>query len=184
MSFLIYDGTMVFCIYRCGHCKALKPDWDKLGKQYKDSGSVLIVDVDCTADGQQTCQQYGVKGYPTLKYFLGKKANDYQGARDFNALSAFVAKTLDVAKCNPLNGKNCAEIEKKFIAKLEGKSSAELQELLQEKDADYKLTKTANKEAEKQYKEQQKSYRKATKLYDMASNILKAKIKAAGKQGL
>ena len=43
----------------------MKPDWDKLGGHYADHPSVLIVDVDCTADGQGTCQRMGVQGYPT-----------------------------------------------------------------------------------------------------------------------
>ena len=48
----------------------MKPAWDKLGSKYKDHASVMIVDVDCTADGAQTCQKMGVQGYPTIKYFL------------------------------------------------------------------------------------------------------------------
>merc|ERR1712146_549790 len=32
----------------CGHCKRMKPDWDKLGETYADSSSVMIADVDCT----------------------------------------------------------------------------------------------------------------------------------------
>ena len=48
----------------------MKPDWDKLGGYYADHPSVLIVDVDCTADGQGTCQRMGVQGYPTIKYFM------------------------------------------------------------------------------------------------------------------
>lgn len=42
----------------------MKPDWDKLGKKYADNSNVMIVDVDCTAAGQGTCQKVGVKGYP------------------------------------------------------------------------------------------------------------------------
>ena len=57
----------------------MKPDWDKLGGYYADHPSVLIVDVDCTADGQGTCQRMGVQGYPTIKYFMSgdKKGKDY-----------------------------------------------------------------------------------------------------------
>ena len=54
----------------------MKPDWDKLGQHYADSSSVLIVDVDCTADGQSTCQRMGVQGYPTIKYYM---AGDKKG---------------------------------------------------------------------------------------------------------
>ena len=70
----------------------MKPDWDKLGQTYADSESVLIVDVDCTAAGQGTCQKMGVQGYPTIKYFIGgdKKGQAYQGGRDLNSLQQFV----------------------------------------------------------------------------------------------
>ena len=37
------------------------PDWDRLGSEYADS-SVLIGDVDCTADGESLCEQYEVRG--------------------------------------------------------------------------------------------------------------------------
>ena len=48
----------------------MAPDWNKLGASFADSSSVLIVDVDCTADGERTCQRMGVRGYPTIKYFM------------------------------------------------------------------------------------------------------------------
>ena len=33
----------------------MKPDWDKLANEYKNSESVLIADVDCTAAGEPLC---------------------------------------------------------------------------------------------------------------------------------
>ena len=60
----------------------MKPAWDQLGQTYANSESVLIVDVDCTAAGQGVCQKVGVRGYPTIKYYLAgeKTGKDYQGA--------------------------------------------------------------------------------------------------------
>merc|ERR1719261_2335052 len=52
----------------CGHCKKLKPDWDKLMDSFADSETALVGDVDCTADGKALCDANGVRGYPTLKY--------------------------------------------------------------------------------------------------------------------
>ena len=46
----------------------MAPAWNELGAEYKDHTSVLIGDVDCTKQ-QSVCQEYGVRGYPTLKYF-------------------------------------------------------------------------------------------------------------------
>ncbi len=40
----------------------MKPDWDSLADEYKDSKTVIIADVDCTADGKPLCEKFGVKG--------------------------------------------------------------------------------------------------------------------------
>jgi len=34
----------------CGHCKAMKPDWDKLAGEFEGNTSVVIADVDCTEE--------------------------------------------------------------------------------------------------------------------------------------
>jgi len=43
----------------------MKPAWDKLMAEYKDSKDVLIGDADCTADAKSLCEEIGVQGYPT-----------------------------------------------------------------------------------------------------------------------
>jgi len=45
----------------------MKPDWDALSAEFKDSPKVIIGDVDCTAGGKPLCDKYGVRGYPTIK---------------------------------------------------------------------------------------------------------------------
>ena len=67
----------------------MKPDWDKLISQFKDSSSVLIADVDCTAGGKSLCDEVGVKGYPTIKHGDPNNLEDYKGGRDFSALEKF-----------------------------------------------------------------------------------------------
>jgi hypothetical protein len=47
----------------------MKPDWDSLGETFASSNKVVIADVDCTAGGKSLCEKYGVRGYPTIKYF-------------------------------------------------------------------------------------------------------------------
>ena len=70
----------------------MKPDWDSLGSEYADSKTVLIADVDCTAAGKPLCDKYGVRGYPTIKYFNppDEEGEDYKGGRDLAALKKFV----------------------------------------------------------------------------------------------
>jgi protein disulfide-isomerase A6 len=63
----------------CGHCKRLKPAFDQLGTAYEGHAKVVIGESDCTADGKSLCQTHGVKGYPTLKYFIGGKDEAYKG---------------------------------------------------------------------------------------------------------
>ena len=63
-------------------------DWDKLAEEFKDSSTVLIADVDCTADGKPLCEKHGVSGYPTIKSFPqgSDEGEDYKGGRDLDTL--------------------------------------------------------------------------------------------------
>eukprot|EP00977_Amphora_coffeiformis_P027334 scaffold34604_cov164-Amphora_coffeaeformis.AAC.2 len=87
-----------------------------------------IADVDCTADGQSLCEEFQVRGYPTIKYFVdGDEAGaDYQGGRDFDSLKTFVEDKLEV-KCNVQDPKECSEKEKTYLEKFKAKSSADRQ---------------------------------------------------------
>lgn len=66
----------------------MKPDWDKLATEFKDSSTVLVADVDCTAAGKPLCDKHGVKGFPTIKTFRAGDTDgeDYEGGRDFDSL--------------------------------------------------------------------------------------------------
>lgn len=63
---------------QCGHCKKLKPDWDKLIADFEGSATQLVADVDCTAGGKDLCDANGVRGYPTLKWGDPSDLQDYQ----------------------------------------------------------------------------------------------------------
>ena len=54
----------------------MKPAWDQLGDAFKDSKTVVIGDVDCTVH-QGLCSEHGVKGYPTVKYYVNGEWSDY-----------------------------------------------------------------------------------------------------------
>jgi len=153
----------------------MKPDWDKLGQAYADSDSVMIVDVDCTAAGEATCQKMGVKGYPTIKYYMAGKnpGKDYNGGRDFSALKSFVGTTLDKAVCNVVTKKGCQKSEVEWIEKMEVKSLAEIQESLKSKTDELSAINSEQKQAAKEHAEKEKEWKKKEKNLVKATGFLK-----------
>eukprot|EP01061_Rhynchopus_euleeides_P037563 TRINITY_DN640_c1_g1_i1.p1 TRINITY_DN640_c1_g1~~TRINITY_DN640_c1_g1_i1.p1 ORF type:complete len:266 (+),score=137.34 TRINITY_DN640_c1_g1_i1:105-902(+) len=74
----------------CGHCKAIHPDFEKLAKSLDGIVRVGAVDAD---QHKEIGQQYGVRGFPTIKMFGmtpdkkgRKKPIDYQQERSFAAM--------------------------------------------------------------------------------------------------
>jgi len=92
----------------------MKPDWDELGEKYESSKKVLIGDVDCTADqNKKLCEDHGVTGYPTLKYYVpggDRTGEKYEGDRDLDSLKKFI-KTLG-PPCGPLHLGKCTAEQK------------------------------------------------------------------------
>jgi len=76
----------------CGHCKNLAPIWEQLGEQVKDVASnVVIAKIDATANDVDA--KYGIRGFPTLKFFTaGNKETplEYSGDRSLEDLLEFV----------------------------------------------------------------------------------------------
>lgn len=87
----------------------MKPDWDSLAADHADSKKVVIADVDCTAAGKPLCDKYGVRGYPTIKYFNppDEEGEDYKGGRDLPALKKFVENDLGPG-CSADTKENCS----------------------------------------------------------------------------
>merc|ERR1712125_140172 len=92
------------------------PDWDKLTSTYADSKTVVIADVDCTADGKSLCEKHGVSGYPTIKYGEPDDLKDYQGGRTYDDMKKFADENLGPT-CGPKNMDLCDDAQKKLIAK-------------------------------------------------------------------
>jgi len=94
----------------------MKPDWDALGAEYKDSKTVVIADVDCTAAGKPLCDKYGVRGYPTIKYFNppDEEGEDYKGGRTLADMKKFAAENLGPG-CSVDALENCSDEQKKEL---------------------------------------------------------------------
>ncbi|EGG23693.1 hypothetical protein DFA_05827 [Cavenderia fasciculata] len=85
----------------CGHCKSLKPEYEKLATSLK--GIAKIGAVNCDVE-KELCGHFGIQGFPTIKFFPselvpnkkeGKDAyhkvpEDYQYGRTAKDMSQFI----------------------------------------------------------------------------------------------
>jgi len=116
-----------------GHCKKMKPDWDKLMDAFADSKTAVIADVDCTAEGKSLCETHGVKGYPTLKFGDPADLQEYKGGRDYDALEKFANEELKPT-CSPANIDLCDETKTATINKFLGMAGDELDAMIAESE--------------------------------------------------
>jgi hypothetical protein len=116
----------------------MKPDWEKLTANFADSKTVAIVDVDCTADdSKDLCSKYGVKGYPTLKYFTGSTdpmGDKYEGGRSYDDFKKFADENLGPS-CSPNDLDLCSDDQKAEIEKFQAIPVDELKATIAERTA-------------------------------------------------
>jgi len=134
----------------------MKPAWDKLAAEFKDSKTAVVADVDCTAGGQSLCNEIGVRGYPTIKYGDPNNLEDYKGGRDFDSLKKFAEDNLGPT-CGPANMDLCDDAKKADIEKFSKMSMTELDAQIREKTESMEKLETDFKEfvegLQKQYSE-------------------------------
>ncbi|KAI9475480.1 MAG: thioredoxin-like protein [Benjaminiella poitrasii] len=78
----------------CGHCKALAPEYEIAATKLKEK--MKVAKVDCT-ENQDTCNKYGVRGYPTLKVFRNGETSDYKGSRKADGIVSYMVKQASPA---------------------------------------------------------------------------------------
>merc|ERR1719428_1995991 len=102
--------------------KKMKPAWDRLIKDFKDSKTALVADVDCTAAGKPLCDSNGVKGFPTIKYGDPNNLEKYEGGRDYDSLKKFAEEELEAIVNGTKDAKAAAEKNfKDEVSKLQKK---------------------------------------------------------------
>lgn len=79
----------------CGHCKQLAPIYSQVARNVHSNPDTfgertIIASVDATVH-QSLAQEHGIKGFPTIKLFVGGKLkSDYDGPRDAASITEFV----------------------------------------------------------------------------------------------
>ena len=111
----------------------MKPDWDTLMDEFKDSKSALIADVDCTTEGKSLCEKHGVRGYPTIKWGDPSNLQEYNGGRTLADFKKHAEENLGPT-CGPDNIDLCDDDTKALITKFQEMSEGDLTKAIVEAD--------------------------------------------------
>jgi protein disulfide-isomerase A1 len=74
----------------CGHCKQLAPEYAKAAQQLADE-PVKLAMVDAT-EQKAVAERFGIKGFPSLKFFNTGKPSEYSGGRTAPDIVSFMKK--------------------------------------------------------------------------------------------
>jgi len=84
----------------CGWCKKFAGPYTDAAKQFSPTSPVRFGQVECP-DNQSLCGDYKITGYPTVKIFIDGKMQDYNGARETEAVVAHMRQLEGKAKPTP-----------------------------------------------------------------------------------
>ncbi|CAB1331911.1 unnamed protein product [Coregonus sp. 'balchen'] len=112
----------------CGHCIAFSPEWKRLARDIKEwKPAVDVAAIDCAnEENGPICSRFGVKAYPTLKFFHAYSKPDSKGQgfrevpRDVRGLRHKIIEKMETHEepwppaCPPLETASKAEIDNFF----------------------------------------------------------------------
>ncbi|KAH9577594.1 Thioredoxin domain [Trypanosoma melophagium] len=92
----------------CGHCRKIHPEWEKFAQATQGTIRVGAVNAD---EHSQLGQQFGIRGFPTIKYWnVGEKqinkANEYDGPRQASSIQNRAMSLITAAGVNSIRNSN------------------------------------------------------------------------------
>merc|ERR1712176_1364050 len=105
---------------------------------FENNASTLVADVDCIGDGKQLCDQFGVDGYPTIKWGDAEELREYEGNRDIEELKRFAFENLK-PMCSVFNIDLCDDKQRGEIEILQKVETSALNDRLDKMDEEIKL---------------------------------------------
>ncbi|GIX64903.1 disulfide isomerase [Babesia caballi] len=90
-----HDAVLVkFYAPWCMHCQSLAPEYEKAAKQLTEEGSeVILAELNCDS-APAVAQEFGIEGYPTLKFFRKGTPRDYSGTRQAEGIVSWCKAVL------------------------------------------------------------------------------------------
>ncbi|KAH9960837.1 protein disulfide isomerase [Russula dissimulans] len=78
-----HDTIVTFTAPWCGHCKNLKPTYEKVAKDFLQEKNCIVANLDADAEANRPLAlKYGIESFPTIKFFpKGGEPIDYEGGR-------------------------------------------------------------------------------------------------------
>ncbi len=94
LSNKLHNGKWLVLYYAnwCGHCQAMKPEWQKTVSLLKNNKNLNIAEVESESLSHMS-PKVDIVGFPSLKmYKNGKQIDEFEGQRTANVMQTFALK--------------------------------------------------------------------------------------------
>merc|ERR1719247_2975043 len=101
-------------------------------KEFGDSKTLVVAEVDCIGGGKSLCEDHGIRGYPSLKYGDPTELKDYTGGRYNPEMSDFAQELAPT--CSPARLDLCDDERRRKIEEFQKISPEDREALIERKE--------------------------------------------------